>query len=130
MNLPIKAICEKRFTRKDGTCLIYIQYCYSPEKRTLLNTKISIPPNYWNRKKACISEKLPNQFGIVKILNDKLRDIIKNVEDLIIYATKNVLSIGKFVKANFTSDLEINSLAIDIQDKRCNEINLGIYHQI
>ena len=132
MNLPIKAICEERFMRKDGTSLIYIQYCYSAEKRTLLNTEIAIPPDCWNRKKACISEKLPIEFGIVKTLNDELRRIIRIVEDLIIYATgKNVLSIGNFVKANFKPDLEIDSLInIDIQNKQCNEINLDIYHQI
>lgn len=56
MNFPIKAICEKRFMRKDGTSLIYIQYCYSAEKRTLLNTEIAIPPEFWNKKKAGIQE--------------------------------------------------------------------------
>ncbi len=43
MLLPIKLICPKGKTRKDGTCIIFIQYCGS--KTILLNTGIAIPLN-------------------------------------------------------------------------------------
>jgi len=132
MNLPIKPICEERFMRKDGTSLIYIQYCYCAEKRTLLNTKIAIPPHCWNEKKECISEKLPIKFGVVKVLNDELRRIMRIAEDLIIYGVeKNVLDIGNFVKRTFKPDLEISSLGNHgTHTTQCNEIHLDIYHQI
>jgi len=48
MLLPLKPICEAKKARRDGTSIIYIQYCYSSEKRTNLNTEIAIPANYWN----------------------------------------------------------------------------------
>ena len=42
MLLPIKLICDRR-SRKDGTNPVGIQYCYSSDQRTVLNTGISIP---------------------------------------------------------------------------------------
>jgi hypothetical protein len=44
MLLPIKLICPKNKVRKDGTSIIFIQYCGSDNKKTLLNTEIAIPP--------------------------------------------------------------------------------------
>jgi len=38
---PIKPGCFK--PRTDGTSNIHIQYCYTPEKKTLLDTEIIIP---------------------------------------------------------------------------------------
>ena len=51
MLVPIKSICERKDMRRDGTSVIYIQYCYSADKRTLLNSEIAIPHAYWNKKK-------------------------------------------------------------------------------
>ncbi|HEY8689525.1 MAG TPA: hypothetical protein VIM07_09855 [Chitinophagaceae bacterium] len=59
MLLPIKLICKKRLMRRDGTSIIFIQYCHSLEKRTLLNSGIAIPPNYWNLKRLRINTDLP-----------------------------------------------------------------------
>ena len=42
MFLPIRAICDRR-PRRDGTCVISIQYCCSSDKRTILFTGLSIP---------------------------------------------------------------------------------------
>ena len=50
MLLPIKCICPRSKVRLDGTGIIFIQYCYSATKRTLLNTEITIPTEYWNPK--------------------------------------------------------------------------------
>lgn len=41
MLLPIKPICDPKNARRDGTSLIYLQYCYSATNRTLLNTEIA-----------------------------------------------------------------------------------------
>lgn len=43
MLFPIKAICNPKEIRRDGTAIIFIQFCYSSENRTLLNTGIAIP---------------------------------------------------------------------------------------
>ncbi len=51
MRFPIKPICEKRFMRKDGCSIIYIQYCYTSKKRTLLNTRIDIPAEFLEQEK-------------------------------------------------------------------------------
>jgi hypothetical protein len=42
MLLPIKLVCDRR-VRKDGTNPICIQYCYRPDKRTILNTETYVP---------------------------------------------------------------------------------------
>ncbi len=88
MRFPIKPICEKRFIRKYGCSIIYIQYCYTSEKRTLLNTRIIIPPDFWNAKKLWISQDLPNQYGMADELNDLLWGMMRHVEDLISHANK------------------------------------------
>jgi hypothetical protein len=38
MLLPLKPICSRREIRRDGTSIIYIQYCFSSKHRTDLNT--------------------------------------------------------------------------------------------
>ena len=42
MLLPIKPICSASKIRRDGTSLIFIQYCLNTENKTLLNTEIGI----------------------------------------------------------------------------------------
>ena len=59
MFLLIKPILDRR-PRRDGTCVISIQYCFNSDKRTLLFTGLSIPPRYWNKKLARISSDLPS----------------------------------------------------------------------
>lgn len=46
MLLPIKPICERGKVRRDGTSLIFIQYCLNAEKRTLSSTGIAISPAF------------------------------------------------------------------------------------
>ncbi len=102
MLLPLKLICERKFARRNGTGLIYIQYCFSAEKRTLLNTEIAIPPAYWNKKRSCITNNLPEAYGKVQHLNDELNRMFRIVEDLVSFALKNKISdTGNFVKKTF-----------------------------
>jgi hypothetical protein len=46
----VKPICKKNKAHKDGTSVVFIQYCFTSSGRTLLNTGIAIPSNYWNEK--------------------------------------------------------------------------------
>lgn len=107
MLLPIKTICAKRDIRKDGTSNIYIQYCYSPTHRTLLNTGIAIPPKYWNNRKRCVADTLPPTYGEVDALNAELMRMVHIAENLILHAqSTNIENIGDYVKATFRPDLE------------------------
>lgn len=130
MKFPIKPICDERFIRKDGTSFIYIQYCYSTHSRTLLNTKILIPPIYWNQKKECVSEKLPEKFGQADEINFELKQMMRTVEDLIVYGTKkDVPHIGKFVKKTFTPQFKI-SVAEKVDLNKQGAVDINIFEQI
>lgn len=112
MVLPIKAICRANKIRRDGTSIIFLQYCYSATKRTLLNTEIAIPVNYWDKKLRCISPKLPAQFGDHQSLNDELRRQLRIVEDLVTHANKSKLTDkGTFVKNSFSPKLDITTIS-------------------
>lgn len=111
MVLPIKPICRANKIRKDGTSLIFLQYCYSATKRTLLNTEIAIPVDYWNKKQGRISDKLPIAFGNPQQLNEELRRQLRIVEDLVTYATKSDLpNKGLFVKNSFSPTLDTGTI--------------------
>lgn len=135
MVLPIKPICRANKIRKDGTSLIFIQYCFSATKRTLLNTEIAIPVVYWNKKQSCISNKLPIVFGSHQQLNEELRRQIRIVEDLATHAAKSGLpDKGMFVKNSFSPKLDTSAMigkvekAVDqvVVEKRAK---LDIYFQ-
>jgi integrase len=114
MLLPIKPICEAKNIRKDGTSVIFIQYCYSSEKRVTLNTEIAIPPKYWVKKKLSISPTLPIEFGSHEQLNDSLKQMLRLAEDLIELATKQgIAEKGVFVKQAFKPNLDIQTLQTD-----------------
>lgn len=72
MSQPIKAIIKKGAVRKDGSSLIFLQYCLNSEQRVLMNSSIAIPPQYWNRRLNKINENLPKQFGDVTELQAAL----------------------------------------------------------
>ena len=136
MLLPIKPICEKKFLRRDGTSLIYIQYCYSSEKRTLLNTEIAIPPNSWNKKKLCIADNLPSSIGNVNRLNSELDRMVRLAQDIVSYATRNKIEDrGSFVKQTFKPDFDIKTLnslnASNVTDaQQEKKINRNLYLQL
>lgn len=86
MLLPIKLICNATKARRDGTSLIFIQYCMNAEKKTLLNTEIAIPSNFWQKKNMRVSENLPSKFGIAEQLNRELQRQMRLAEDIIGFA--------------------------------------------
>lgn len=114
MRLPIKPLCEQKRVRSDGTSLVYLQYCYSwdPDLKTMLNTELAIPPEYWDKKKLCIKESLPATFGNSETLNDELDRQQKLVGDLIKLATRQgIAEIGPYVKQKFSPRLNLDKLA-------------------
>jgi hypothetical protein len=126
MTLPLKLICSKNKLRKNGTSLIFIQYCFTSEERTLLNTGIAIPPNYWNRKQGRVSRDLPLKFGEVEKHEVKLNELLRRAEDLINYALKgNRSSPMNFLKSNF----HLNEVSYKISENK-PKINLDVFYNI
>jgi integrase len=135
--LPIKPICESKKIRKDGTSLIFLQYCYSSEKRTNLNTEIAIPPQFWNKKRLCIQDSLPAEYGSVEYLNGEIRRMHRLAEDLIDFANKkDIKEKWIFVKSTFTPDFDNKRL--EQQDQAAKivtsfsqpKINTDFFHQM
>lgn len=111
MLLPLKLICDAKKIRRDGTTLIYIQYCFSTERRTLLNTEIGIPPTFWNKRKLCISKELPPNYGDSPRLNEDLRRMYRIAEDIISYAIANKIEdISNFAKKTFHPRFDVHTL--------------------
>ncbi|GEO08659.1 site-specific integrase [Segetibacter aerophilus] len=136
MLLPLKLICDPKKIRRDGSTLIYIQYCFSAERRTLLNTEISIPATFWNKKKLCISKDLPVVHGDATGLNEDLKRMYRIAEDIISYAIRNKIEdVGNFVKKIFhphfnTHTLESLKAAIIVESFKQKEINKDLFFQI
>jgi hypothetical protein len=59
MRQPIKLIMKKGKLQRDGTCPIFIQYCYSSTRRVLVSTSVVIPPDFWNKKTGTVLPGLP-----------------------------------------------------------------------
>ena len=76
-----------------------------------MNTEIAIPPTYWNKKRLCIVDSLPEIYGSVEILNYELYRMIRVVQDMILFAEKNKIEDrGTFVKNTFKPDFDIKTL--------------------
>ena len=127
---------EEKFLRRDGTSLIYIQYCFSSEKRTLLNTEIAIPPNSLNKKKLCIADNLPLSIGNVNRLNSELDRMIRLAQDIVSYAARNKIEDrSSFVKQTFKPNFDIKTLnclpASNINDvHQEKKVNKNLYLQL
>ncbi|MEP7376803.1 MAG: site-specific integrase [Chitinophagaceae bacterium] len=111
MLLPITPICSSSKIRRDGTSLVFIQYCKSADNKTLLNTEIAIPSNFWHKKLKRITEKLPEQFGKADELNAEVKRQIRLAEDIISFAIERKMADPvKFVKAVFKPDFDLQQL--------------------
>ncbi len=126
MGQPIKLILKKGASRKDGTSLIFIQYCYSADERTLLSTGVAIPANFWNRKTTRISTSLPIKYGDATTLQNILTENLRKAEDIVEYAVKkrDVCPL-KFLKDNFHLPAHWKHEQMTTDEK-----NLNVYHQI
>ncbi len=126
MGQPIKLIIKKGAIRKDGTSLIFLQYCHSAEQRVLLSTDIRIPPNYWNKKTERITENLPSQYGNVNELQISLTEKLRKVEDMVEYGIKKRRTCPmRFLKENF--NLQKNWKLDQMSDLKKN---LDVYYNI
>src|ERR1700730_13833508 len=103
MIYALKPVCKKEWVgKKRGTSTIFIQYCLHSSQRTLLNTHIAIPPQYWNRKSLRIYNDLPAQFGDPNHLNEELARMMRLAEDILRYCLKNTKDNPlNFLKATF-----------------------------
>jgi hypothetical protein len=131
MSLPVKPVCKKALIRRDGTSIIFIQYCHSLEKRTLLNTGIAIPPNFWNLKRLRINPDLPTSYGSVEVLNEQLKGSIRTAEDILAFAAKKKIEDPLlFLKNTFKPDLDLSTLEEKVKQTEGPKINLDVYFQI
>lgn len=107
MILPIKPICKKEWVRRDGTSIIFLQYCRSSDERVLVDTGLAIPPEYWNRKYNRIGSGIPTVYGERKFLEDRLSQKMRRAEDLIKYAiSQKNISPTKFLKEKFSTSFD------------------------
>ncbi|MBN8718494.1 MAG: site-specific integrase [Sediminibacterium magnilacihabitans] len=105
MRHPIKLISRGTKVGKNGLAPISLQYCFSSEKRVVLSTGISIPPQYWNRKTNRISKDIPVEYGNLHELETVLTQKLRKAEDMISYAlTDKKVCPVKFLKENFHRD--------------------------
>ena len=136
MNSPVKALIKAAQIRKNNTCIIAIQYCFTNEKRVKLDSGLSIDPKYWNYKKRCISDALPKVFGDSSELNRKLNNEIRKAEDIIsigIQRNENLLEFfKKYYKPSQPIEYILNELDNIYKEKNLNDIHLNknIYFQI
>jgi hypothetical protein len=122
MQVPVRAICDGR-TRKDGTNVIAIQYYHSPEKRTVLPINIYVPGCYWNQKQREISKKLPVSLGIASNLNQRVREMSRRAEDIVLLAKKlNHSNPILVLKQHFYSKLSTQEIEEKIKTRE-NESN-------
>ncbi|MEP7371750.1 MAG: site-specific integrase [Chitinophagaceae bacterium] len=129
--LPIKPVCKKALMRQDGTSIIFIQYCHSQEKRTLLNSGIAIPPTYWNQKRLRINADLPTSYGKADILNEQLQESIRLAQDIVSYALKKKIADPlDFLKSTFHPGFDLSKLEEKAKEVEKPKINLDLYYQI
>ncbi|SIO53461.1 tyrosine-type recombinase/integrase [Chitinophaga niabensis] len=133
MLLPIKPICPVSKKRRDGTSLIFIQYCAETPK--LLNTEIAIPPQFWNKKTESVSSKLPTEYGDFSLFNEEIERQLKIATEIIKWVNKNgVTDKGQFVKKVFKPNFDVSTLdKLDLLGDPLSADNsdpLNIYYQI
>jgi hypothetical protein len=118
MRHPIKLIVRRAKLGKNGTTPISLQYCFSAEKRVVINTGISIPFQFWNKKTGRLSKDLPSSYGDVPELENNLTEKLRKAEDMITYALKQRNTCPmKFLKENFHLQQNWNMEQMSTQEK-------------
>ena len=111
MLLPLKPICSASKARRDGTSLIFLQYCKTETRKTLLNTDIAIPSQYWSKKLCRVKDDLPPAFGNAEEVNLELHRMFRLAEDIIHLANKlQIEDTVSFAKKTFRPDLTVADL--------------------
>lgn len=105
MRHPIKLIVRAAKVSKKGITPIFLQYCFSAEKRVVLSTGVQIPIHYWNKKTNRISKDLPTEYGNLVALENTLTQKLRKAEDMVSYALRQRNTCPmKFLKENFNLD--------------------------
>ena len=136
MNLEIKTVCKTAKIRRDNTCIIGIQCCFTNERRVKLDSGLSVPPQYWNPKKRCISESLPKEIGDSMVLNKKLNNELRKAEDILSFGLQRNEKPLEFLKNYYKPDQTLEYILSEIESYHklqiLNDINLNknIYFQI
>ena len=131
MLLPIRLVCSPKKIRRDGKSLIFIQYCFSAQNKTLLNTEVAIPPQYWNKKFQRISENLPAEFGIPVDLNKDLRRQLRIAEDIISHGIEQKIKDPvSFVKGVFYPQYDVSRLSKNNIKEGENIFNPDLHYQL
>lgn len=110
MKLPITAVCKAARIKRDGTAPISIQYCFTSEKRAILDTGIFVPLKYWNKKRECISDNLPITYGDPAVLNEQLSKEIRKAEDIVSLAIKKKENPLDFFKTHYSPGVSFESV--------------------
>lgn len=131
MLLPVKPVCKRALMRRDGTSIVFIQYCHSADKRTLLNSGIAIPPNYWNLKRLRINTDLPASYGNAESLNEQLQNAVRVAEDILTFAAKKKIPDPlAFLKRTFKPNFDLSSLEERAKEAEQPKVNLDVFFQI
>ena len=124
MLLPIKPICSAAKIRRDGTSLIFIQYCFSADNKTLLNTDIAIPPNFWHKKLNYILDDLLAKYGKAANLNRELQGQIRLAEDIISFGLE--IKVIRLPLCGKDLNLTLTSLVLQSLNTRINLVDMSI----
>lgn len=131
MLVSVKPVCKKSLMRKDGTSVIFLQYCHTGERRTLLNSGIAIPVNFWNFRRLRINTDMPEIYGKAEELNAQLQASVRIAEDILAFAMKNNLADPlKFLKKTFKPDFDLSRLSQKAQEADLGKPNLDLFFQI
>ena len=76
-----------------------------------LNTRIAIPPKFWDRHEQRIRDSFPDTYGDHQKLNDEIVRLYRLAEDLIKLAkSSGIEQPGEFVKEKFSPSLRLEIL--------------------
>ncbi|MER0441562.1 phage integrase SAM-like domain-containing protein [Emticicia sp. W12TSBA100-4] len=109
----VKLIINKKHLKKDGTTPIYLQYCYTSDKRTLIHTSIFISPSEWNFEKTEVRRSAENYVK----LNDILKLYKAQTEQIIRLANeKGIKPTPQYVRMEFDRFLKADNKDIITDD--------------
>jgi hypothetical protein len=107
----MRKLCEEKRSNAKGTSCVYFQYFPDATHRVFLNTRIAIPPKFWDRHKQKIKDNLPVAYGDHQTLNDEIIRQYRLAEDLIkLTKSSGIENPGAFVKEKFSPELRLDTL--------------------
>ncbi|MFT3702983.1 MAG: site-specific integrase [Agriterribacter sp.] len=119
MRFPVKVICRTNRVHSDGTSSVFIRYCFNQKQKPILFTGIKIPAQYWNQKKATISNLLPPATGDYEKMNSEIFRLKRLVEDMILHASQNnVTDIATYVKQHYSISLDSASYELVVKTQK------------